>query len=213
MFISHHYGGWKVQDPGTSWLYSWWKPSFCLSDSHYLVTHSYEATNPIVRTPRSWPHQTLITSWMLLIQTPPSWASWCEFFRGTQFSPSYCGIRQFWSCYAVFSPARLFVTPWTLAHQVLLPTELSRQAYCNRLPFPPPGDLPHPGIKPTSPILAGDSLPLGQLGSPQTWRAFSIYIIPWFLWVSTFPVSRVTCSVSEATLGSFSWASIRHRIS
>ena len=30
-----------------------------------------------------------------------------------------------------------------------------RQEYQNRLPFPPPGDLPNPGIKPTSPALAG----------------------------------------------------------
>ena len=28
-----------------------------------------------------------------------------------------------------------------------------------RLPFPPPGDLPNPGIKPRSPTLQVDSLP------------------------------------------------------
>ena len=28
-----------------------------------------------------------------------------------------------------------------------------------RLPFPSPGDLPHPGIKPTSPVSQADSLP------------------------------------------------------
>ena len=31
----------------------------------------------------------------------------------------------------------------------------SRQEYWSGLPFPPPGDLPNPGIKPTSPALAG----------------------------------------------------------
>ena len=39
--------------------------------------------------------------------------------------------------------------------------EFSRQNYWNRLPFPPPGDLPHPGIKPmslASPALVGGSL-------------------------------------------------------
>ena len=30
-------------------------------------------------------------------------------------------------------------------------TEFSRQEYCSGLPFPYPGDPPHPGIEPTSP--------------------------------------------------------------
>ena len=52
-----------------------------------------------------------------------------------------------------------FVTPWTVAHQVPLFMEFSRQECWNGLPFPPPGDLPDPGIEavspPTSPALAG----------------------------------------------------------
>ena len=36
--------------------------------------------------------------------------------------------------------------------------EFSRQEYWSRLPFPPPGDLPHPGIKPQFPALQVDSL-------------------------------------------------------
>ena len=36
--------------------------------------------------------------------------------------------------------------------------EFSRQEYWSGLPFPPPGDLPDPGIKPTSPTLQADSL-------------------------------------------------------
>ena len=35
----------------------------------------------------------------------------------------------------------------------------SRQEYWSGLPCPPPGDLPNPGIEPTSPALQGDSLP------------------------------------------------------
>ena len=31
-----------------------------------------------------------------------------------------------------------------------------RQEYWSGLPFPPPRDLPDPGIKPTSPALAGE---------------------------------------------------------
>ena len=35
----------------------------------------------------------------------------------------------------------------------------SRQEYWSGLPCPPPGDLPNPGIQPTSPALQADSLP------------------------------------------------------
>ena len=35
---------------------------------------------------------------------------------------------------------------------------LSRQEYWSGLPFPPPGDLPNPGIKPMSPALQVRSL-------------------------------------------------------
>ena len=35
----------------------------------------------------------------------------------------------------------------------------SRQEYWNGLPFPSPGDLPDPGIKPWSPALQTDFLP------------------------------------------------------
>jgi len=47
--------------------------------------------------------------------------------------------------------------------------EFSKQEYWSRLPFPPPGDLPDPEIKLTSPVssaLGGDSLPLSYKGSP-----------------------------------------------
>ena len=44
-------------------------------------------------------------------------------------------------------------TPWTVACQALLSTEFSRQQYWSGLPFPSPGDLPDPGIKPRSPVL------------------------------------------------------------
>ena len=50
----------------------------------------------------------------------------------------------------VSSRVWLFVTPRTVAHQTPLSMECSRQEYWNRFPFPPPGDLPNPGIKPAS---------------------------------------------------------------
>ena len=49
----------------------------------------------------------------------------------------------------------LFVTPWTVACQAPLSMGFSKQEYRSGLPFPPPGDLPNPEIKPASPALAG----------------------------------------------------------
>ena len=49
-----------------------------------------------------------------------------------------------------FSHVQLFGTPWTIAHQAPLSMRFPRQEYWSGLPCPPPGDLPDPGIKPTS---------------------------------------------------------------
>ena len=54
-----------------------------------------------------------------------------------------------------FSPVPLFVTLWTVAHQAPLSMGFPRQEYWSGLSFPPPGDLPDPGIKPTFSALAG----------------------------------------------------------
>ena len=43
--------------------------------------------------------------------------------------------------------------PWTVAYQVPLSMEFSRQEYWSGLPFPSPGDLPDPGTEPGSPAL------------------------------------------------------------
>ena len=59
-----------------------------------------------------------------------------------------------------------FVTLWTVAHQAPLSIGFSRQEHWSGLPFPSPEDLPNPGIKPTSPSLQVDSLPLNLQGSP-----------------------------------------------
>ena len=44
----------------------------------------------------------------------------------------------------------------------------SGQNYWSGLPFPSPGDLPDPGIKPSSPALQADSLPSEPPGKPRT---------------------------------------------
>ena len=57
------------------------------------------------------------------------------------------------------SRVRLFATPWTVAYQALPSVGFSRQEYWSGVPFPSPGDLPHPGIKPGSPTWQADALP------------------------------------------------------
>ena len=63
--------------------------------------------------------------------------------------------------------SRLTATLWTVALQTPLHMGFSRQEYWSRLPCPAPRDLPDPGIKPRSPTLQADSLPLSHQGSPR----------------------------------------------
>ena len=51
------------------------------------------------------------------------------------------------------SCVQFFTTPWTVAYQAPPSMGFSRQEYWSGLPFPSPGDLPDPGIKPGSPAL------------------------------------------------------------
>jgi len=58
------------------------------------------------------------------------------------------------------------VTLWLLIHQAPLPLGFPRKEYWNGLPCPPPEDLPDSGIKPMSPALQVNSLPLEPPGKP-----------------------------------------------
>ena len=57
------------------------------------------------------------------------------------------------------SGVRLFATPWTIQSM-----EFSRPEYWSGQPFPAPGDLPDPGIKPRSPALQVGSSPAEPQG-------------------------------------------------
>ena len=80
--------------------------------------------------------------------------------------------KELWASVCVlscFSRVRLFTTLWTIAHQAPLSMGFSRQEYWSELPFPPPGDLPDPGIEAgsfMSPSLAG-----GFFTISATWEA------------------------------------------
>ena len=77
-------------------------------------------------------------------------------------------IHQFSSVQSL-SCFRFFAAPGTVACQAPLSIRFPRQEYRNGLPWPPPGDLPDPGIEPTSllfPALAG-----GFFTTSATWEA------------------------------------------
>ena len=100
------------------------------------------------------------------------------------------GSVEFWPlvCACVlshFSCVWLFATLWTVAHQdPLMSVGFSRQEYWSGLPYPPPGDLSHPGIEPTLPLtpaVQADSLATELPGQPllmHTQLLFSISFAP-----------------------------------
>ena len=53
-------------------------------------------------------------------------------------------------CSLATKPCLTLATPWTVAHQAPLSMGFSWQEYWSGLTFPPPGDLPDPGIEPQS---------------------------------------------------------------
>ena len=54
----------------------------------------------------------------------------------------------------------------TVAQQIPLPMGFPMQEYWSGLPFPFPGDIPHPGIGPRSLALQADSFPIELQGKP-----------------------------------------------
>ena len=82
-------------------------------------------------------------------------------------------------CAQSLTHVQLFVTPWTVSlHQAPLSMEFSRQEYWSGLPFPPPGNLPNPGMEltsPVSPALAGRFFTIEPSGKPQASEVNKLY--------------------------------------
>ena len=95
-------------------------------------------------------------------------------------------------CCAVLSHSvmsQLFATPWTAAHQPPLSMGFSRQEYWSGLLCPPPGDRPHPGIKPGSPALQAILHQLSCRGSPLDLYMCILSIVT-LLSDSVFPLKK-----------------------
>ena len=75
--------------------------------------------------------------------------------------------RLYAMCAQRLRSGQLFAITWTGAQQALLSRGFSQQEYLSGVPFPPPGDLPNPGIEPmsrTHPAVAG-----GFFTTSATW--------------------------------------------
>ena len=86
------------------------------------------------------------------------------------------------------SHVQFFATPWT-EEQGSSPLSMgfSRQEYSSGLPFPSPGDLPDPGIKPVSPAFQADSLLLSHQGRPITFSFLQTLTPPKPYWAFRSP--------------------------
>ena len=74
----------------------------------------------------------------------------------------------------------LLVILWTIALQAPLPIRFPRQEYWSGLPFPSPGGLLNPGIKPKSPESQVYSLLLSHRGTQ--WSQYWLWVLE--AWVS-----------------------------
>ena len=99
-----------------------------------------------------------IVSCKKIFPIPNPWQQECELFLEIGSFSNSCNHHGC-VCTKSLSHVWLFATPWTAAPQASLPMGFSRQEYWSGLPFPPPGYLPNPGIKPVSPALEANPLP------------------------------------------------------
>ena len=93
-----------------------------------------------------------------------------------------------------FSHVWVFAVLWTVTHQVPLSMGFSRQEYWSGLPFPPPGDLPNPGIEPWSHVSCIGSWVLyheRHLGSPEYNLPLGNY------WIQKFPSKQTSWGMAE----------------
>ena len=79
-----------------------------------------------------------------------------------------------WMYAQLLSWVQLFGAPWTVACQIPLSIEFSRQVHWSELSFPPLGDLLNPYIKPMS--LASPASAGGFFTTSATWEALLCYI-------------------------------------
>ena len=101
------------------------------------------------------------------------------------------------------------MTPWTVAHQAPLVTEISRQEYWSRLPFPTPGDHPNPRIEAVSLCLLNwqtDSLLPHHLGRlPKRSIGDLCVCVCFFFFLLIRSLFKISCPTQELRPGAPVW--------
>ena len=109
-----------------------------------------------------------------------TWLSWCDGSWTSLCELGNCGSLlsawapwenvqfQFFDKVKSLSRVWFFVTPWTVTYQASPSMGFPRQEYWSGLTFPSPGNLPNPGIEPTSAWQAV-LYQLSHQGSPLVW--------------------------------------------
>ena len=85
-----------------------------------------------------------------------------------------------WHCYCSCLVTKSYLTlcdPMDCSLQAPLSMEFPRQEYCSGLQFPPPEDLPDPGIEPLSAALAGGFFTTEPPGKPGIHKISGPYFI------------------------------------
>ena len=120
-----------------------------------------------IRWPKYWSFIFIISPSNIQDRFPLAWTGWISLQSKVLSRVFSNTIVQSEVKVNSLSRVRLFATPWTVAHQALPPIGFSRQECWSGLPFPSPGDLPDPGIKPRSPALQADALTSEPPRKPQ----------------------------------------------
>ena len=103
-----------------------------------------------------------------------SWTQLSDFHLVIMFlqkNPVKCKQCHVWKWKWSHSVMSDSVTAWTVAYQASPSMGFSKQEYWSELPFPSPGDLPDPGIKPRSLVLQADTWPSEPQGKPRSCMA------------------------------------------
>ena len=114
-----------------------------------------------------------------------------------------------WGDMCVCSVISDSLNPWIVARHVPLSMRFSRQEYWRGLPFPPPGDLPDPGVEPMSPmspVLAGRFFTTEPPGNPSSGWGGGVsnsFFFSNFFWINffSFYINFKGCAPSTVIIG------------
>ena len=104
-------------------------------------------------------------------------------------------VYSFCCCLVNQVVSNTFVTQWNVACHAPLSMGFPKQEFWSGLPFPSPGDLPDPGIEPTSHALAGGFFPTEPLGKPHILSNDTLFLNKsmFFIYISS-PSPPHTCT-------------------